>query len=121
MDNFSLGGIAALVDTKTGRLSESLQVSPTGRPKPMPHHPDTGAAIDGAVIPEWPDVVNRVLSLAAEHSYLPYVGWDVVVTDDGIRMLEGNANTGMHLLQVHGPLLADSRIRRFYEQRGLIH
>jgi hypothetical protein len=50
--------------------------------------------------------------------YLPYVGWDVVVTDDGIRILEGNSNSGLDGIQHYGPLLADPRVRRFYESRG---
>ena len=56
--------------------------------------------------------------IALVHLVRLFLGWDVVVTADGIRLLEGNANTGMNVLQVHGPLLSDPRIRRFYESHG---
>jgi hypothetical protein len=121
MDNFTQGGICAMVDPETGRLSRGIRVLPSGRPETIDSHPDTGAQITGVVIPGWQDVLRRVLEIAGEHPYLPYVGWDVVVTANGPRLLEGNANSGTDVLQVHGPLLAEPRIRRFYKRRGFIH
>lgn len=121
MDNFTQGGMCAMVDPDTGRLGRGIRVLPSGRPETIDRHPDTNATITGAVIPGWDRVLRRVLEVAGEHPYLPYVGWDVVVTEDGLRILEGNANSGTDVLQVHGPLLADPRVRRFYERRGFIH
>jgi hypothetical protein len=120
IDNFSHGGVCAPIDLETGRLGVGVRVLPSGRPEPIERHPDTNAPITGTVIPGWHDAVRRLLDVAREHPYLPYVGWDVVVMDDGIRLLEGNANTGMNVLQVHAPLLDDPRIRRFYESRGVV-
>ena len=120
MDNFTQGGVAALVDPETGRLQLGIRVLPSGRPEAVERHPDTGAEITGLVVPRWRETVERVLAVARDHPYLPYVGWDVVVTDEGIRILEGNSNSGTDILQVHGPLLADPRIRRFYERRGVL-
>lgn len=121
MDNFTQGGMCAMVDAETGTLGTGIRVLPSGRPEEIESHPDTGARITGAAVRDWPGVLRRVLEIAAEHAYLPYVGWDVVVTEDGIRLLEGNANSGTDVLQVHGPLLADPRVRRFYKRRGFLH
>jgi len=120
MDNFTQGGVAAMVDPETGSLGHGIRVLPTGRPEAVECHPDTGAKIAGVVVPRWREALERVLEIAREHAYLPYVGWDLVVTDDGIRLLEGNSNSGTDVLQVHGPLLADARIRRFYKRRGVL-
>jgi hypothetical protein len=120
MDNFSQGGVCATIELDTGRLGVGVRVLPSGHPESVERHPDTNAPILGTVIPNWHDVVRRLLDVVRAHPYLPYVGWDVVVTDDGIRLLEGNANTGMNVLQVHEPLLSDPRIRRFYESRGAL-
>jgi len=35
-------------------------------------------------------------------------------------ILEANGNSGVNLLQVHGGLLADPRVRRFFERCGVI-
>jgi hypothetical protein len=120
MDNFTQGGMCAMVDPETGRLSTGIRVLPSGRPEPIERHPDTGAQITGVVVKDWPGVLRRVLEIAGEHPYLPYIGWDVVVTENGIRLLEGNSNSGTDVLQVHGPLLADPRVRRFYKRRGFL-
>jgi hypothetical protein len=42
------------------------------------------------------------------------------VTDAGFRIIEANSFTGPQFLQIHKPLLADERVRRFYEAHGVI-
>jgi len=120
IDSVARGGVRATVDVESGRLGPGLAITPQGRPSTIESHPDTGARITGVQIPRWRETVDRVLDVAAAHAYLPYVGWDVVVTDDGIRILEGNSNSGLDGLQHYQPLLVDPRVRRFYQSRGVI-
>jgi hypothetical protein len=48
------------------------------------------------------------------------VGWDVLVDRAGVPViLEANANPDVNLLQVHGGLLRDPRVRRFYAAFGI--
>jgi hypothetical protein len=48
-------------------------------------------------------------------AYIPYVGWDIIVTDDGFCAIEGNNHP--HLgHQDMAPLLTDPRVRAFYER-----
>jgi hypothetical protein len=48
--------------------------------------------------------------------FIRYAGWDVLVDDGGTPVIiEGNNNTDLDLFQVHGGLLRDPRVRRFYE------
>jgi hypothetical protein len=48
-------------------------------------------------------------------------GWDVLVRADGTPvLLEANGNSDVNLLQVHGGLLADPAVRRFYERVGAV-
>ena len=51
----------------------------------------------------------------------PVSGWDVIVDRDGQPViLEANANSDIDLHQVHGGLLADARVRRFYQAVGVV-
>jgi hypothetical protein len=121
VDNWSRGGLSAAVNDE-GRLGPGAQwSSSTGEPRWYDTHPDTGARIEGVRVPGWPSIRERVLEMAAEFRYLPRIGWDVVVTDDGsFTVLEINAHAGVETLQVHRPHLADARVWRFYEHRGYV-
>jgi hypothetical protein len=121
-DNWSRGGLCADVDLETGTLSRGVKhpKRTAGRLEWQTHHPDTGAAIEGVVIPRWHEVCRGLTEAVQALPFLIYVGWDVVVTEDGFCVLEGNNNTDLDLLQVHGGLLKDRRVRRFYEHHGVI-
>ena len=93
VDNLAVGDAAANIDVETGVLGRGIRHSSDARPVWLDRHPDTGARITGVVIPRWRETVDRVVAIAREHPYLPYVGWDVLLTDDGFRILEGTATT----------------------------
>jgi hypothetical protein len=122
-DNFSGGGICAPVDLETGRLG-------TGRRKPehgggskvaYAHHPDTGAPIEGEVLPAWDKVCDTVLRATETVPFIRYAGWDVLVDAASTPVIiEGNNNTDVNLFQVHGGLLRNERVRRFYERCGVL-
>lgn len=121
-DNWSRGGLCALVDLQTGTLGPGVKHAKRTRGKLewRSHHPDTGAAIEGVRIPRWEELCNALLEAVHSAPFLVYVGWDVAVTEDGFFIVEGNKNTDMDLLQVHGGLLKDSKLRRFYEHHRVI-
>jgi hypothetical protein len=122
-DNWSGGGICARIDIATGRMG-------IGRMHPLKggraqteytRHPDSGAEIQGVVIPHWSTICDTVLRAATSLPTNRYIGWDVFVDDAGRAIIgEGSANTDVNLLQVHGGLLADPAVRRFYESCGVI-
>ncbi len=122
-DNWSGGGISVPVDLATGRLGAGrLHPLKSGRPDhPVTHHPDTGTPIEGAMIPEWSRVADVVLRAAGGLPFNRIGGWDVLVDRDGEPVVvEANANSDVNLLQVHGGLLADPRVRRFYQAFGIV-
>lgn len=122
-DNWSGGGLCALVDLETGRLGPG-RVNPfkSGKPdRPYREHPESGAQIEGAVLPGWPAIAEAAVAAARALPYAPYIGWDIAVDRTGRAVIiEGNKNTDVDLLQVHGGLLADPAVRRFYEAYGVV-
>ena len=120
IDNWTQGGLSAEIDVETGRLSKAGQLPDDRRPIWHEAHPDTGTQIAGAHVPYWEETRELVLDAAKRLSFMEYIGWDIIISPTGPVILEANINTGLNVLQVHGPLLADPRVRRYYEKRGAI-
>ena len=60
-------------------------------------HPDTGAPIDGTVIPNWKDVL-KIATQISELIGLQYIGVDVLLdAEDGPLVLEANARPGLSI------------------------
>lgn len=116
-DNTSRGGISCRVDPATGRLGPAAGYRP---PELVwtSEHPETGATIEGVTVEHWQEVKDLVLNVAQAVPYAPYVGWDVLVCDDGPMLIEGNANPTLHTQQ-HFPYLLDDRVRSFVEHHGV--
>lgn len=118
-DNFSQGGISAGVGLATGEVTEAVAKVDRGRGLVrLQVHPETQAPIAGVRVPHFRDVVARLERLATEMPGFDFVGWDVMVTESGFSILEAN-NRSDTVLQVHGPLLLDERVRRFMDAYGV--
>ena len=123
VDNTCRGGLSAGIDLARGELGPA---APTNLTSPRVTwydiHPDSGAAIRGQIIPRWESAKGLALRLASHLSFIPYVGWDMVLSADpsGYKILEANDFCGIQLLQMHRPLLDDRRVRSFYERHGVV-
>lgn len=113
-DNQSRGGIFTGINIDTGELMRPCLYTNTDRLTYFDNHPDTGVRITGVKVPNWDKVKQDVIALAESLDYLPYIGWDIVVTDHGVKVVEGNNHTGIGL-QMFQPLYADKRVRKFYK------
>ena len=122
-DNWSGGGICARIDLAAGMLGIGrMHPAKSARSETeYTHHPDTQARIEGAIVPHWERVKQEVLRAAETVLANRYVGWDVIVDRAGTPVIiEGNKNTDVNLLQVHGGLLEDPAVRRFYAHTGVL-
>ena len=91
VDNLAAGGICAAVDIETGRYGNAkiLDGVNQGNLVPCPLHPDTGVAIEG-VLPNWELAKEQILGIAAAIPQLEYFGFDVAITEHGIKLPEIN-------------------------------
>jgi hypothetical protein len=89
--------LVASIDDASGRLKAGRFRDITRGEFPL--HPATGAPIAGRMIPAWAEL--RALGLRAHHTlpWLPFVGWDLVDSDQGIVLLEANAYWGGDVMQ----------------------
>ncbi|SDQ10534.1 sugar-transfer associated ATP-grasp domain-containing protein [Halopelagius longus] len=117
VDNWSRGGIACEVDEATGELRRATRYPFDGELRWFEAHPDTDATIEGRSVPGWERVREGVLELAEAFPDMPYVGWDLLVTEPGeFVVLEGNNQSDVDLVQANRPLLTDDRVCDFYEE-----
>lgn len=117
VDNFKAGqgGLSAMIDPGTGELGPGAMADAFGKPVWHRHHPESHAPIQGIVVPSWEDLRASILDYAGRFAFIPYIGWDIILTDGGFSILEANPASGMPVLQVHGPFLADARVKRFFQ------
>ncbi|WP_160167168.1 sugar-transfer associated ATP-grasp domain-containing protein [Natronococcus amylolyticus] len=119
VDNFTQGGLSAEVG-RSGELGSAVRYSDT-TVSWHSSHPDTGAQIQGVIVPQWESICETILSASSDIPELRYLGWDIIVTEkDGFKIIEANANSDTDLIQVHEPLLRDSQVRDFYRTQEVI-
>lgn len=120
VDNFAQGGLSASIDLDTGIVGCAAKL--IGKTLiQYERHPDTDALIKGVKIPRWNDVKNKLLQIMNEIPYIKYVGWDIALTDTNIVAIEGNSHPDPIVLQMHGSILKDSRVRKFYKFYSIIN
>jgi hypothetical protein len=122
LDNFhsGRGGMSVRIDVPTGRLGCGALVDRNQRVQRHRVHPDSGAQLEGLQIPDWDALRQQILQVAAAQPQYPYVGWDMIMGDERLYWLEGNAPPGLDPWQVHDPLLTDPRVRAFYRHHRML-
>lgn len=121
VDNVSAGGYASEIDLKTGELGPAIaKCGPMERRMiEFDVHPDTGAQITGKVIPNWNTLKTEIIDLTNRFPYLNFVAWDVLLTEDGFCIIEGNASSGCGMFQMkHG--VKNDELGDIYRSYGII-
>ncbi len=88
MDNVDCGGMAARVDLDTGRL---LTVGADKLGNTYEKHPITGTPIIGFQIPFFEEAKAMCIAAMRVVPQVRFVAWDVAITEDGPRFIEGNS------------------------------
>ena len=109
-DNISFGGVFCPVDLDTGRYHDAER-SEGHMIVSCPVHPDTGSRIEG-VIPRWEEIGRVVRDMCLLMPQLEYMGFDVTVTDQGVRVIEINRNQSLHRCPQYG-----EEIQTYFQQK----
>ncbi len=89
VDNLAAGNMAAPIDVDTGVVNGPGIYSDITR-KPSEMHPITGHPIVGFQIPFWMETLTMVRQASLLRPENRSVGWDVVITEEGPGLIEGN-------------------------------
>ena len=115
VDNASCGGYITKIDVEKGLLLETKTFLDT---KSLEIHPDSNIKIYGTRIPHFDEIKKKLLNTANEFPYIPFIAWDVVVTEDGFSVIEINASSGLGIFQIFGSI-KDTKLGEFYKKYGL--
>ena len=116
VDNVSSGGFVTQIDIATGVLGYSKRLNDDRAYK---SHPDTCCGIYGVKIPRWKEICSDVLSVSARFPFLPFIAWDIVVTENSYAVLEANASCSLELFQLFGSI-KESALWDFYKYYGYV-
>lgn len=114
------GGLSSEIDLQTGQLGPGKRIGEDFKLECHSTHPESGIQIAGQAVPGWEAILRTVTSSAQELFYAPFLGWDLLVTEEGHKVIELNGSPGLHVHQVHKPLLIDPRVKRFFTSYGVL-
>ena len=97
IDNAKGGGMMCPIYPENGIICGEAHDMSGHRYK---RHPDSGILFVGYQIPCWNDVLAYTEKLARHVTDARYVGWDIVVTENGLDVLEGNIPAGENITQI---------------------
>ena len=111
VDNASAGGLFSIIDIKYGSFEKGHRIV-NGELEHFDEHPDTMVSIKGT-LPDWEPIIAKVLEISDYIGQLSWMGFDVVITDDGFKILEINSHQDIKWYQHFYPLLEDNPASEF--------
>lgn len=116
VDNGSRGGLVAKIDIDSGKLTAAKSIQ---KICDFTHHPDSNSQIEGIVIPNWKNIKKEIISLMEKLPYIYFVAWDVLLTEDGICIIEANSSSGINIIQMWGGQ-RNKELGKFYKSHKII-
>lgn len=121
--NLSSGGVGVGFDFETGKYRDFCirykRFTPDGKWM-FDRHPDTCAEWRSLALPNWSIVKDQIERICQHVSSLDYMGLDIIITEDGMKLCEINSHPAIDYEQVMcGPTLARPKVREFFKYKGL--
>lgn len=121
--NRSAGGISIGFDFETGEYTgvcfRNKRFCKDGKWRLPPVHPDTGVSFEGKKLPNWEYTRDMILRICDHVSSLDYLGFDVIITEDGMKLCEINSHPAMDDEQLMcWPGLSKKEARDFFNSKG---
>ena len=121
--NLSSGGIGIGFDFETGKYNDFAiryrKFCADGQWKCY-EHPDTHVVWKGAGLPNWTAVKEKILHVCDHIGSLDYLGFDVIITPDGLKFCEINTHPASDYEQVMcGPILKKDGAKEFFASKGM--
>lgn len=110
----STAGVNAAVDIDKGAINSAYYLDENGiYHNDITHHPVSNEPLTGK-IPYWDEIVSLCKKIHSYLSELSYLGFDIIVTDNGFKFIEINSHSGIRTYQHVYPFMKDKRCREYY-------
>lgn len=119
IEHVHAGGIMSEIDLENGCYSNPKSFK-NGILIDCPVHPDTKVKIEGE-IPYWDFIKEKTIEIGNYLPQLRYMGFDIVITNEGFKILEVNSHPGIGLIQAFKPLLMENPTKEFYQRLLNLH
>ena len=123
--NLSSGGVGVGFDFLTGEFDDfSIRYKKYCKDSiwRFNSHPDTKFIWYGYKLPNWSLVKQKIYDICKYLSSLSYLGFDVIITEDGMKLCEINTLPAMGYGQVMcGPALIHKDFCDFCSSKGFLH
>ena len=116
VDNGSRGGLVSKIDLETGELSVARSLQSL---ESHTVHPDSKNPIEGIRVPGWGKIKEEMLELANHFPFMNFIAWDILLTDEGICIIEANTSSGVNIIQLWGGQ-RQGELGDFYRHHGII-
>ena len=121
--NRSAGGISIGFDFETGRYNDvclrTKRFCEDGKWRLPCRHPDTGVSFEGKGLPNWDYTRDMIRRICSHVSSLDYLGLDIIITEDGMKLCEINSHPAMDDEQVMCPPARSTEAARiFFDSKG---
>ncbi len=121
--NMSAGGIGVGFDYETGKCKEfglRFRRFSTDGNIFCYEHPDSHVKWKDLVLPNWEKVKCMVEDVCAHISSLDYLGLDIIITQNGMKICEINSHPAIDDDQIQcRPIFEDEDTKKFFEYHGL--
>ena len=112
-DHLVAGAVYVEIDVNDGSFGRSITAADRGAPyKAVKEHPTSGMPLEGLRLPCWQGVREVAERAATLTPGLEAIGWDVVLTKTGPKVIEGNIGWDVTLYQALLGGFLDSGVAR---------
>ena len=119
--NLSSGGVGIAYDFNTGIFQGSFYKQKQfceNDSQQLECHPDTKVILKGTKLPHWNLVKDTVLTICQYLSSLDYFGFDIMITQEGIKLCEINTLPALDIEQVmHDPIFKNPQASKFFNEK----
>lgn len=117
VDNAGAGAIFCGIDLVSGRLHGARRIIGGNIESISGKHPDTGKTIDGFKLPNWEAIKSGLVDIGLSVPQLIYMGYDIVITQDGFKFIEINSLPDIQYMQPFAPIFDDEHSAAFFKSR----
>jgi hypothetical protein len=118
IDNIHAGGICCGVNIVNGMLYNP-KWRKGDRLIDMPVHMDTKVRIEGNV-PYWDLIIAKLVEIGDYIPQVKYIGYDIVVTDNGFKIIELNSHPDLNSTQMYYPMMKNMNFKNsFYNNPAI--